>query len=981
MSKSINDIIVEYNLKHGIAEKYLKIANIEYADFDSNVDDHIISFFNFQFLQKNQQLIALEDELNISLFRISEKDTVDPSKLSKIPPKNYYYISDDKKVIGLNLSGNNFDSIEFISQFKELEELNLNDNKIQNLSPLAKLTRLKHLQLDNNLIITLEYLRDLKALEFLTLSNNKIESVNWLTNLTKLVSLKLNGNKIKEFKQLVDLPKLLNLDLSSNEISNVSYVTNFEEIAYNLQDNKISKVPDSFFIKKTFINYKRLRHSLLHLLYVALNSSKLDSGFINNVLDLQEKTDGEVLKNTAKYRHAYDRIYNTYFTLIFNSYFEKNPIISPPLEIILEGEHSVFRYFERRDTQEREFIYDAKVTIVGEGSAGKTSLQTRLLDPQNALPKYEERTRGIKVVEYNFENFKAHIWDFGGQDVYYPVHRFFLTSDSVYVLVAATRGNVHNFEYWIPTIYQFGGNSPIIIVQNCFDGITANWNNILSIFYSNPDYNILKPYSQINLPNNNEGLEGAKNIIEETIKKLPLIGKEVVKSWVKVRDKVIEISETSPCLSFDQFRDLCREIDIEYDTNHFSDIKEIVDIGKFLHKLGIILWFNDTPLLRSYIVIKPEWLMNAVYFILDEKKSEKGFLTSVEFDEIWNDKSYIDKRDFLKSILEQFKIAFPKKSKLGEYIIPSKLKSLSDSDQWKIDINNKCIRLEYEFDFLPYGLTNQVSSDLSKYITSDDSVWFNAANFKKNDSHAQIEENRIKRMLLIKARGNDARDLVAMIMKSIDDVIDEYRGVNLKIKVLCNCNVCIGLQNPMEFDYDKIKEWINLGKDEKTCLESDEKINIRNLIYDAGFDYISKHDMLKILQENKTMKNKSINISPIINNNPQFSQNNNINIQQKIDIQYSSEFEIIKEILLDLKDEAKDNKLWQETLIECLDHFNRIEYAEDKPSQKTSLSIIERGFKKLKDLKDIVAISFLSVDIEKKFPDLLSHWEAFKSIF
>ena len=41
------------------------------------------------------------------------------------------------------------------------------------------------------------------------------------------------------------------------------------------------------------------------------------------------------------------------------------------------------------------------------------------------LPKEEERTRGIKIEDwylYETDNKQiAHIWDFGGQDVYYPV--------------------------------------------------------------------------------------------------------------------------------------------------------------------------------------------------------------------------------------------------------------------------------------------------------------------------------------------------------------------------------------------------------------------------------------------------------------------------------------------------------------------------------------------------------------------------------
>ena len=142
-------------------------------------------------------------------------------------------------------------------------------------------------------------------------------------------------------------------------------------------------------------------------------------------------------------------------------------------------------------------MFAAKLIFVGEGAAGKTSLLNRLIDPNSKLPEEFKRTKGIEVREWAFkeENNQNHIaysWDFGGQDVYTPVHRFFITKDSLFILMASTRSkNSPNFEYWIPTIYQFGGNSPILIGQTCMDGATEQWNE-LDVFVNNPQYKILK---------------------------------------------------------------------------------------------------------------------------------------------------------------------------------------------------------------------------------------------------------------------------------------------------------------------------------------------------------------------------------------------------------------------------------------------------------------------------------------------------------
>src|SRR5690606_10096036 len=125
------------------------------------------------------------------------------------------------------------------------------------------------------------------------------------------------------------------------------------------------------------------------------------------------------------------------------------------------GNGAVLRFFDRVEKEGQDKIYEAKVTFVGEGRAGKTSLINRLLDSKSQLPSEDKRTRGIFIKDWEFKkqtNVKhiAHIWDFGGQDVYYPVHRFFLTENSVFVLLASSRQNTHDFDYWIPTIFQFG---------------------------------------------------------------------------------------------------------------------------------------------------------------------------------------------------------------------------------------------------------------------------------------------------------------------------------------------------------------------------------------------------------------------------------------------------------------------------------------------------------------------------------------------
>lgn len=108
---------------------------------------------------------------------------------------------------------------------------------------------------------------------------------------------------------------------------------------------------------------------------------------------------------------------------------EDNPFTNPPIEIVKQGNEAIL-YLENIAEQGAETINEAKLIIVGEGKTGKTTLSNKLIDPDYDLEKNPtDETHGINVHE-GLEitpGFRANLWDFGGQDLQYMTHQFFLT--------------------------------------------------------------------------------------------------------------------------------------------------------------------------------------------------------------------------------------------------------------------------------------------------------------------------------------------------------------------------------------------------------------------------------------------------------------------------------------------------------------------------------------------------------------------------
>lgn len=94
------------------------------------------------------------------------------------------------------------------------------------------------------------------------------------------------------------------------------------------------------------------------------------------------------------------------------------PLVYPTVEVISQGQEAVLNYFREIGSQGVDHLYEAKVLILGEGRAGKTSLMRRLYQPEQPLPTEEETTKGIDIHHYEFTTpedriFKLNIWDFG----------------------------------------------------------------------------------------------------------------------------------------------------------------------------------------------------------------------------------------------------------------------------------------------------------------------------------------------------------------------------------------------------------------------------------------------------------------------------------------------------------------------------------------------------------------------------------------
>lgn len=748
----------------------------------------------------------------------------------------------------LSLWNNQISDISVLTHLTQLNHLDLDQNKISSITALKNLTNLTTLYLNNNNISDISILSNLVILKRLYLANNNFSDISILKNLPQLISLNLSNNNFIDYSVINSLNSLTTLFLSDNTISNISFLKNLKALTnLNLNNNKISDIT----VLKEFLQLTNLSlennlistidalKELTELVYLNLNKNK-----ITDIRPLLVLIQNDISINDNKF-------YNKGLKI------EENPLEYPPLQTIKDGNKAIVRFFKKIDTEGTDTIFEAKVTLVGEGSAGKTSLLKRLLNTKEKLPEEKNRTRGISIADWEFKKQKnkkhiAHIWDFGGQDVYYPVHRFFLTENSVFVLLASSRQNTHNFDYWIPTIYQFGGKSPIILGQTCHDGNNTPWNDI-GAYIANENFNIIKDqeqnYHEINLPNKNKGLLQIKRSIINQILNLPHYKKSVPKSWIPVRELINSLKENN-CITYIDLKEKIKSSN----PLSFVNKEDIEDCLRFFHSIGIILWYHKEPKLKNWVILNPKWSVDAVYKIIDDEKvsNQKGIIFSSDFERVWNETIYEDKHEILKDMLEVFKIAFPKKHNKLDYIMPTRLQSIPSESIW-LD-SESCLRIEYQYEFMPKGLVNQISAELSRYIIDDEQVWNNGVNFCNDETTCQVFEDFYHRKITIKAKGNDARSIIMIVMNAVKDITDGYKGVIPKIIIPCVCIKCLTKKDGTTFSYEMLIEKIKEKAESKVfCNISEEDFKVDELLYNMGLP-----NPIKVVREEIEKMNKMI---------------------------------------------------------------------------------------------------------------------------
>ncbi|MBD2598610.1 leucine-rich repeat domain-containing protein [Nostoc spongiaeforme FACHB-130] len=740
----------------------------------------------------------------------------------------------------LNLSYNQITTIPTeISRLKYLTELNLSDNQITNLpEEITYLRKLTSLDLSSNNITNFpKVITRLYNLRILVLNYNQIttlpEDIVLLENLEEFY---LKNNKLKIFPEVITrVEKLSLLHLSSNEITTlpetITRLKNLEHLY--LRYNKLREIPD-------YIG------NLQNLNILALSSNQI-TNIPLSISHLQNLTYLDL--NDNKVTMLPELI--THLNKLNRLDLSDNPIKKPPPEVVERGFEGIKDYFRQLEAEGIDYIYEAKLLIIGEAGAGKTTLAKKIEDPNYQL-REENSTKGIEVILWKFlmhneRTFRVNIWDFGGQEIYHATHQFFLTKRSLYALVADTRKEDTDFYYWLKVVELLSNNSPLLIVKN----EKQNRHREINHTYLRGEFSNLKETLATNLATN-RGLLEILHQIKHYITSLPHIGNPLPKTWVRVREALE--SDSRDYISLDEYLNICQQ-------NGFTQHKDKLQLSSYLHDLGVCLHFQDDPLLKRIVILKPKWGTDAVYKVLDNEKviCNQGKFTHYDLQIIWCEKKYETMRDELLRLMINFKLCYEiPRSETKSYIAPQLLSPNQpefDSER-KWDKRNNLI-LRYTYEFMPKGIITQFIVVMHEYIYSH-FVWKSGVFLNKDHTMAEVIENYTKREIKIRVSGRHKRDLMTIVTHELDKIHSSYKRLKYKKLIPCNCNNCRDSQDPHSYPLEVLRKFVEDKQNDIQCQKSYEMVNVLGLIDDI----MERSNFLKTTnhKSNDLLANASVTI-------------------------------------------------------------------------------------------------------------------------
>lgn len=652
-----------------------------------------------------------------------------------------------------------------LMQLSQLQILNFSGNWLAVLpDALGQQTQLQELYVVHNQLTELpDSLMQLAELRSLFVAHNQLTKLpDSLERLVNLEWLDISYNNLYELPDnLARLKRLRGLNVSNNQLTmlsvSLSQLDQLERL--DVSQNRLTVLPDALGSLAS-----------LWMLDAAFNDlSELPDSLRNYEL--------EELWLQGNPRLGLDRTLLGKYVEGFERHSSKVRWTSP--DAILAA------YFGARDKDGRA-LNEIKLVLVGRGAAGKTSIAQRLV--KGSFRRTHKETQGIDISRWKLacgeQEVTVNLWDFAGQVITHATHQFFLSSNSVYVLVLTGREDTQksDADYWLRLIRAFAGDAdgniaPVIVVLNKWEAHPFKLDrNLLT-----EKYPFIVDFIETDCKSG-LGIDALKAKLAETVEPMDIVRRPFKLSWWNVKERLEKAQRKQNYLPYSEFQAVCaNQGEVETDSQRI--------LAEVFHALGIALNYGQDERLRNSTVLNPRWVTDGIYTLLRQAVPDDG---SAELT-LARVKKALPKEPeqmclYLIELMRRFDLAFPLNEAGDRWLVPQRLPEEQPvlGQEWQA--TQDVTRLQYRYPVIPEGLLPRFitrSYPLSEGEENGDAPlprWVNGVILQDRGARALVRVDQEERRIQVTVIGEkDSRlSLLGVIQADFRTIHDDIGGLEQK---------------------------------------------------------------------------------------------------------------------------------------------------------------------------------------------------------
>ncbi len=680
----------------------------------------------------------------------------------------------------------------------------LSEQAVLGLAELTKLSslRLVHLQIGAEKARALASLRGLTSL---TLYNNEIgdEGARALASLSGLTSLDLGSNQIgaEGAQALASLSGLTSLHLNWNqigdegarELASLSGLTSL-----HLRSNQIGA------------EGARALASLSGLTSLHLNNNQIGAEGARALLEAW--VDRPTAKNLT--------------TLSISDNGDLSSLLPSEALNTSDAQAILAAYRRFRQGAEEETLQplnEAKLLLVGNEGAGKTSLVRYLVDN---LPRRdsEDPTRGTAIRE-NIDTktwpadqtggITLNVWDFGGQVIMRGTHQYFLTRRSLYLLVLDARFEDDLSIYdWLRIIRNRADDSPVIVVINKCDGDRRGPRL--------PEERIKKEHGVVAFIRTScdkgdeaaAGIQDLRELITKTLAhhpRLEHIHQPFPRPYLRVKETVAALAKEENLLDRARFEQICEEGN---ENEAVTDPAEQRQLLGMLHDLGVVVahgFDRDAPAVRREVnLLDPNWLTGAVYRILTSAQlvQQNGELAREQLSELLADPATYpeDRHEFILDMMQEKDISLCFKlpgSDPPRYLVPE---GLHDEGPHYGTYWDDSLRFRYTYQLLPRNLMPRFIVESHREAVQQTTRWLTGVVLQASGCEILVEADLDQKQIDIRVKGPQKlrRSALNVALTHLEHVhtLNRDLGQEARVPLPDNPDVSVAYDHLLELESD-----------------------------------------------------------------------------------------------------------------------------------------------------------------------------------